>query len=103
MRFLVKIVVRLPGDWDADRKAAIRQQERARVFELFRAGRLLRMFRIAGETGNVGIWEFASLQELHETLTTLPMLPWMTLEVTPLLPHPHEAAFAAEGETLSAL
>jgi muconolactone D-isomerase len=103
MRFLVRIVVQLPGEWEEARKAELRQQERQRVLELMRTGTVLRLFRIAGETGNVGIWQADTLEELHDVLTALPMRPWMRLDLTPLLPHPHEDAFRDRHGALPAL
>lgn len=102
MRFLVRMVVKLPGEWEEARKAELRRQERARVFDLMRAGTLLRMFRIVGETGNIGLWEVASPEELHDVLTGLPMHPWMRLDVTAILSHPHEEAFRERGGALPA-
>jgi muconolactone D-isomerase len=93
MRFMVKMVVRLPGDWPADRLDRISEAENARGHELIKAGKLRRLFRVVGRRANFSIWDAESLDELHENLQSLPMHPWMDVTVTALIEHPSEAAF----------
>lgn len=93
MRFMVQMVVRLPGDWPADRLDAISKAENARGHEMIKAGKLRRLFRIVGKRANYSIWDADSLEELHENLQSLPMHPWMDVTVTPLIEHPSEVAF----------
>ena len=93
MRFMVQMVVRLPGDWPADRLDEIQKAENARGHELIKAGKLRRLFRIVGRRANFSIWDSDSLEELHENLSSLPMHPWMDITVTPLVEHPSEIEF----------
>jgi muconolactone D-isomerase len=40
---------------------------------------------------NVGIWLAETEEELHErVLGTLPLRPWMSVSVTPLVSHPND-------------
>ena len=93
MRFMVQMVVRLPGDWPAERLDEIQRAENARGHEMFKAGKMRRLFRIVGRRANFSIWDAASLEELHENLASLPMHPWMGITVTPLIEHPSEIEF----------
>ncbi len=79
---MVQMVVRLPGDWPADRLDEISKAETARGHELIKAGKLRRLFRIVGRRANFSIWDADSLEELHENLQSLPMHPWMDITVT---------------------
>ena len=95
MRFMVQMVVRLPGDWPADKLDEINKAENARGHELIKAGKLRRLFRIVGRRANFSIWDVDSLEELHENLTSLPMHSWMDITVTSLIEHPSEIEFKA--------
>ncbi len=87
MLFMVNIVVRLPGDWPKERVEQLAGAETARGMQCIREGKLRRIFRIAGQRANFSIWEAASPEELHATLTSLPMHPYMDVSVTPIIRH----------------
>jgi muconolactone D-isomerase len=93
MRFMVQMVVQLPGDWPADRVDEISKAENARGHELIKSGKLRRLFRIVGRRANFSIWDADSFEELHENLLSLPMHPWMEITVTSLIEHPSETEF----------
>jgi muconolactone D-isomerase len=88
MLFNVRILVRLPHDIPAERL----EELRAREFEAGRAfqkqGKVLHMWRIAGRYGNVVIFDVADTDELHKILTSMPLFPFMDIEVMPLVRHP---------------
>ena len=75
MRFMVQMVVRLPGDWPAEKLDEIQRAENARGHELIKAGKMRRLFRIVGRRVNFSIWDAASLEELHKNLASLPTHP----------------------------
>ena len=93
MRFMIQMVVRLPGDWPTERLNEISKAENARGHELIKAGKLRRIFRIVGRRANFSIWDADNLEELHEILQSLPMHPWMDITVIPLIEHPSEIEF----------
>jgi len=103
MRFMVQIVVQLPGDWPAERLDEISKAENARGHELIKAGKLRRLFRIVGRRANFSIWDVDSLEDLHENFGSLPMFPWMDITVTPLIEHPSEIEFKELYGALPAL
>jgi muconolactone D-isomerase len=59
-------------------------------------GVLKRIYRIVGLRGNFSIWEAETLEELHETLTSLPLHPYMDIEIYPLIRHTTTEAWEAE-------
>jgi len=83
MQFMVRIDVRLPGEWTEQRLA-----EMDRGNELMREGKQRRLWRIVGLRSNFGIWQADTLEELHETLQSMPMHPWMDIDITPIMKHP---------------
>jgi muconolactone D-isomerase len=96
MQFMVKIVVRLPGDLSAEKLQEINKRETARSMQFVKEGKLKRIFRIVGQRANFSIWEAESPEELHATLTSLPLHPYMQLEVTPIIKHTTTQAWEAE-------
>ncbi len=55
MLFMVKIVVRLPGDWPKEKLAEINKNETARSMQFVKDGKLKRIFRIVGQRANFSI------------------------------------------------
>lgn len=100
MRFMLRIEVRLPHGMTAAEKDELRRREHERAHELIASGRLLRIWRIVGRIANLSVWQAPTLETLHETLAALPMFPYMTIDVTPLIDHPLTAdAEAVHGAT----
>jgi muconolactone D-isomerase len=90
MEFLVRTENRMPPDTPADRRAALREAERARADELRAAGLLKRLWRVPGRWATVGLYEAPDATALHDALASLPMWPWMDVTVEPLATHPQE-------------
>jgi len=100
MQFMLRIEVSLPPDMAEDAKAALRAREHARGTELIEQRTLLRIWRIVGRIANFSVWQAPTLEALHDALTTLPMFPYMKIDVTPLIDHPMTAvAERAHGRT----
>jgi len=99
VEFLVSIRVELPAEFDDERRAALLAAEAARAAELAAAGRLVRLWRVPGRLANRGIWEAADATVLHAALTSLPLWPWMEIDVEPLACHPSDPlARARDGD-----
>ena len=92
MDFLVEIAVRLPPETDAERKAELIAAEALRAKELAASGVISRLWRIPGRWSNVGIWIADDATALHEAISSLPLYPWLDVEVTPLASHPNDPA-----------
>jgi muconolactone delta-isomerase len=88
MLYHVRMDVRPPHDIDPARLEALKAEERERSQALQRAGKWPHIWRIAGQYSNVSIFDVADHDELHALLSTLPLFPFMEIEVTPLARHP---------------
>jgi muconolactone D-isomerase len=86
--FHVKMDVNLPLDMPADRAARLKADEKARFQELQRAGRWRHIWRVVGHYSNVSVFDVDSPAQLHELLLSLPLFPYMQIDVTPLCRHP---------------
>ena len=93
MLFMVRIKVELPGEMDPARVQELGEAETARGIELVQAGKLRKLWRIVGERANFSIWEADTLEEFHANISSLPLHPWMSVEVTPMIEHPATQAY----------
>lgn len=87
MEFLVQIDLDLSQLSESDLATKL-PLETARGRELVGAGHIASMWRRAGRSGNIGVWNASDLEALHGLITSLPMFPYMKVEVTPLATHP---------------
>lgn len=88
MLFHVEMNVRLPADMPADVADRLKATERETAQALQRSGTWRHLWRIAGQYANVSIFDVASVDELHELISALPLFPYMTVSVRPLCRHP---------------
>ncbi len=88
MLFHVAITVRIPHDVDPEKIKQLGVQEHERAAELQRQGKWLHLWRVVGKFANVSIFKVESPAELHEILESLPLHPYMKVEVTALCRHP---------------
>jgi muconolactone D-isomerase len=88
LKFLVEIEVRLPATLPEAERAELLGAELERGRELIEAGVIAAIWRVPGALRNVGVWEAADATELHEHVSSLPLFPWLTAEVTALAEHP---------------
>ncbi len=88
MQFLVRMDVRLPHDMDAAADDDIRAREKERAAEIQRSGKWPQLWRVVGRYANVSVFDVDSGDELHELLSSLPLFPYMDIEVTALTRHP---------------
>jgi len=88
MLFHVRMDVRLPVDMPAEVAAEIKAREKAYFQDLQRQGKWRHIWRVVGEYANYSIFDVADNAELHDTLSSLPLFPYMRIAVTPLCRHP---------------
>ena len=88
MLFHVRMDVRLPPDMPADRADLLKKEEKALAQHLQEQGQWRHLWRIAGQYANVSIFDVAGNEELHALLMSLPLYPYMQIEVMPLCRHP---------------
>ena len=92
MEFLVNINIALPPGMASHERQELHAAEAVQAASLAAAGRLVRLWRIPGRTANWGLWRAADATELHDALTSLPLWPYMHIEVVPLARHPNDPA-----------
>ncbi|GAA1164081.1 muconolactone Delta-isomerase [Kribbella jejuensis] len=88
MLFHVRMDVNLPPDLDPAVRADLVSREKARAVELQEKGVWPQLWRIVGEYANFSIFDVSSNDELHDLLTSLPLFPYLKIQVTPLATHP---------------
>lgn len=93
--FLVQMENRLPADFPPDERARLLRAEAARARQLGSDGILLRLWRVTGRRANVGIWRAQTTGALHEALESLPLFPYLDIQVIALSGHPNDPASAA--------
>lgn len=92
--YLVQIRVALPPEMSSERRDGLAAAERERGLALLSQGAIRRIWRLPGRTANIGIWAARSATELHQLISSLPLHPWMRVDVTALAAHPLEAETA---------
>lgn len=90
MEFLVHIEI----NWPPEADDVLRQEIFARELEqgqlLAKQGLLRRLWRVPGRWANWSLYEVADATELHEALTSLPLYPWMDIQVHAVAEHPND-------------
>ncbi|VVE25583.1 muconolactone Delta-isomerase [Pandoraea terrigena] len=92
MLFCTIMTVKIPPDMPADQLKAIREAETTLAQEYQRAGKLRHLWRVAGRTANVSLWECVDADDFHATVSALPLFPYLEIDVIPLARHPSALA-----------
>jgi muconolactone D-isomerase len=87
MLFHVEMTVNLPHDMAPAQADQLKAREKDIAQGLQRDGVWRHLWRIAGRYANVSIFDVAGNEELHDTLMTLPLFPYMDIVVRPLCRH----------------
>jgi muconolactone delta-isomerase len=90
--FLTTFTISVPVGTPAQAVADTEAREARRAKELAEHGHLLRLWRLPGGSRALGLWNAQNPAELQAMLRSLPLDPWMTVETTPLSPHPSDPA-----------
>ena len=88
MLFHVLMNVVIPRDVDAESVKKLGELEHERAKLLQEQGKWLHLWRVAGKFSNVSIFDVESPAELHEILNSLPLYPFMEVDVAALCQHP---------------
>ena len=93
MEFLADMMTHVPEGASDSEVDDTKTREATRAAELAAQGHLLRLWKPpvqAGEWRTLGLWSADDERQLQGLLATLPLHVWMTVQVTPLLPHPND-------------
>ncbi|WP_454689406.1 muconolactone Delta-isomerase [Achromobacter aloeverae] len=88
MLFMAQMQVNLPPDMPAATADKLKADEKALAQRLQREGKWVHLWRVAGRYANVSIFDVADNDELHTLLSSLPLFPYMDIQVTALARHP---------------
>lgn len=88
MLFHVRMNVSLPLNMPEDQASDLKKREKEIAQSLQRSGEWRHLWRIAGQYANISIFDVSSVEELHTLISTLPLFPYMQIEVMPLCRHP---------------
>jgi muconolactone D-isomerase len=87
MHFMLQIEVTTPQMSPNDlQELYAREKERGKA--LVEQGTLVSIWRTVGRRANVSFWQAETLEGLHEAVSSLPMFPYMQVQVTALVAHP---------------
>jgi muconolactone delta-isomerase len=95
--FLTAFTVSIPADTPGQSADDTEKAEAQRAHQLAEEGNLLRLWVLpaeAGATRNLGLWRAREAAAMQAILRTLPLDTWMTVDTTPLTPHPSDPARA---------
>jgi muconolactone D-isomerase len=84
MLFHVSMTIRIPHEVEQERIKKLTALEHERAGELESQGKWLHAWRVAGKWANVSIFEVNDPAELHDILNSLPLFPFMEIDVTAL-------------------
>ena len=102
MQFLVSIIPHMPPTMPKEEVTELLRLETDAAIDLMQRGLLKRIDRVAGRGGNYSVWETDSVEQLDQVLTSLPMAPYISCEVIPLMKHrvqiAYEKRFPAAGQ-----
>jgi muconolactone delta-isomerase len=90
--FLTTFTVTIPPSASDQAAADAEAREAQRARELAGRGHLERLWALPGQGRALGLWRARDLAQMQAIVTSLPLDPWMTTEVTPLTPHPSDPA-----------
>jgi len=88
MLFKVTMNVQLPHGMPQETADALKSSERELAHSLQRSGKWRHLWRVVGRYANISIFDVASATELHDLLLSLPLFPYMQIEVEALCRHP---------------
>jgi muconolactone D-isomerase len=89
--YLIQMQINIPPEMPVDQQDDLRAREKERGLQLRAEGTIQRVWRVPGRTANIGYWHAPDATVLHEKISSLPMFPWLDVQVTPLAQHYLEA------------
>jgi muconolactone D-isomerase len=92
MLYMVHMQVNIPSTLAKEEAARLKAEEKAYSQKLQQEGKWRHLWRVAGQYANYSVFDVSGNDELHETLMSLPLYPYMSINVTPLAQHPSAIA-----------
>jgi len=90
--FLTTFTVAVPGDTAPETVDATTKRQADRTRDLARQGNLERLWTLPGDGRALGLWQAPDPAGMNVILASLPLYAWMSVQTTPLTPHPSDPA-----------
>jgi muconolactone delta-isomerase len=90
--FLVTFTLAVPPGSAPQVVQDTKAREAQRARELAGQGHLLRLWTLPGDGRSLGLWQARGADQMRAILRALPLASWMTVDITPLSPHPSDPA-----------
>ncbi len=95
--FLTTLTVTVPSGTPDEVVDAAEAREAVRARQLAGQGHLSRLWKLPGDGQSLGLWRARDAGELAQIFASLPLGPWLSVQTTPLAPHPSDPARANGG------
>ena len=93
--FLTMFTVTVPAGTPRETVEATTAREAERARELAGQGHLLRLWMLPGPGRALGLWRARDAADMQTILASLPLDAWMSVQTTPLTPHPNDPALTS--------
>jgi muconolactone delta-isomerase len=90
--FLVTFTLAVPPGTAAQEVEDTEAREALAAHDLAGQGHLLRLWTLPGGGRTLGLWQARDAVQMQGILQVLPLASWMTVDITPLSPHPSDPA-----------
>ena len=92
VEFLVTFILAVPPGTAGQTVADTKAREAQAAHDLAVQGHLLRLWALPGDGRTLGLYQARDAAQMQAILQSLPLSPWMTVDTTPLSPHPSDPA-----------
>ena len=97
VEYLITMVITVPAGTPDSVVTDTERREAARARDLAGPGHLMRLWRLPpdqGQARSLGLWSADDAAGMQAVLESLPLYGWMSIDTTPLSPHPSDPALA---------
>jgi muconolactone delta-isomerase len=102
IEFLTTFTLIVPPGTAAQTVEDTKARDAQRTHDLAGQGHLLRLWALPGTGRALGLWQARDAAQMQAILQSLPLSPWMTVDTTPLSPHPSDPAITRSPATAPA-
>ncbi len=99
--FLVTFTLAVPPGTPAQAVEDTEAREAQAAHDLAGQGHLLRLWALPGAGRTLGLYQARDAAQMQAILQVLPLAPWMTVDTTPLSPHPSDPGIIYPPTTAS--
>jgi muconolactone delta-isomerase len=99
--FLVTFTLAVPPGTSDQTLQDAKAREAQAADDLAGQGHLLRLWALPGAGRTLGLYQARNAAQMEAILAALPLAPWMTVDTTPLSPHPSDPAIIRPPTTVS--